>query len=314
MARKPRIHYPGALYHVILRGNCGQPIFLREEDRYRFFLLLQEGTCRFGCRVHGYCLMTNHLHLALQVGELPLSHVMQNLSFRYTRWINWRENRTGHLFHGRYRAILVDADAYLLELIRYLHLNPYRAGMIDDPVSYPWSSHRAYLGREAIPWLTTEWVLGQFGQSVMKARNRFREYVFAGLVEGHRPDFHRGGTDPRLLGDDQFLDKCLAESAGSFVRVSMEDVIVKVCEAYALEQDILASPSQQRHLTEARAVIAWLCRELGCATLSVVGRHLHRDVGSLSSAVRRLSERMREQTSLADRILSLKAALDGCSP
>ena len=140
------------------------------------------------------------------------------------------------------------------------------------------------------------------------------EYVSKGLVEGYRPDFHYGGTDPRLLGDDLFLDKCLAESARSLVRVSMEDVIAKVCEAYALEQEILASPSQQRHLTEARAVIAWLCRELGCATLSGVGRQLNRDVGSLSSAVRRLSEWMREQSSLTDQVLSLKAALEGCSP
>ncbi|ABQ27057.1 transposase [Geotalea uraniireducens] len=98
MARKPRIHLPGGLYHVIFRSNGGQPVFLTEDDRYRFYLLLQEGTCRFGYRVHAFCLMTNHIHIALQAGDIPLSRGMHNLSFRYTRWINWREKRTGHLF------------------------------------------------------------------------------------------------------------------------------------------------------------------------------------------------------------------------
>jgi putative transposase len=100
MARKPRIAYPGALYHVILRGNDGQTIFFDDKDRTRFYLLLQEGIERFGHRVHGFCLMTNHVHLAIQMGEIPLSRILQNLSFRYTRWVNWRQKRSGHLFQG----------------------------------------------------------------------------------------------------------------------------------------------------------------------------------------------------------------------
>lgn len=111
MARKPRIHLSGGLYHVIFRGNGGQSVFLNDEDRYRFYLLLQEGTCRFGYRVHAFCLMTNHIHLVLQVSETPLSRGMQNLSFRFTKWINWRQKRTGHLFQGRYKAVLVDGDS-----------------------------------------------------------------------------------------------------------------------------------------------------------------------------------------------------------
>ena len=144
MARKPRIHLPDGLYHVIFRGNGGQDVFLTDADYRRFYLLLQEGTFRFGYRVHAFCLMTNHIHLALQVGEIPLSRSMQNLSFRYTRWLNWREQRTGHLFQGRYKAVLVDGDSYLLELVRYIHLNPVRAGMVtgripmERPPGLPW--------------------------------------------------------------------------------------------------------------------------------------------------------------------------------
>jgi REP element-mobilizing transposase RayT len=124
MARKPRVYYPAALYHVILRGNGGQEIFFGKEDRFRFYLLLQEGIERYGHQVHAFCLMTNHVHLAIQVGEVGLPRIIQNLAFRYTRWVNWRQNRTGHLFQGRYKAVLVDADSYLLELSRYIHLNP----------------------------------------------------------------------------------------------------------------------------------------------------------------------------------------------
>ena len=146
MARKPRLHLPGGLYHVMLRGNGGQAIFFSDADRYHLYLLLQEGVERFGHRIHGFCAMTNHLHLAVQVAKAPLSKIMQNLSFRYTRWINQRQRRVGHLFQGRYKAILVDADSYLLELVRYIHLNPVRTGLVKDPLDYPWSGHRAYLG------------------------------------------------------------------------------------------------------------------------------------------------------------------------
>ena len=134
MARKPRVHVPGGIYHVMLRGNGGQDIFFEPEDRGEIYRLLGEGTARFEYRVHAYCLMSNHLHLAVEVGRIPLSRGMQNLAFRYTRWINRREKRMGHLFQGRYRALLVDRDAYLLELVRYIHLNPVRAGLVEEPL------------------------------------------------------------------------------------------------------------------------------------------------------------------------------------
>jgi len=143
MARKPRVHLPGALYHVILRGNGNQAIFFDEKDRNRFYSLIQEGIERFGHRIHAFCLMSNHVHIAIQVAEVSLSRILQNLSFRYTRWINWRLGRSGHLFQGRYKAVLVDGDIYLKEMTRYIHLNPVRARMVKEPKDYLWSGHRA---------------------------------------------------------------------------------------------------------------------------------------------------------------------------
>lgn len=310
MARKPRIHLPGGLYHVIFRGNGGQSVFLTEDDRYRFYLLLQEGTCRFGYRVHAFCLMTNHIHIALQVGDIPLSRGMHNLSFRYTRWINWREKRTGHLFQGRYKAVLIDGDSYLLELIRYIHLNPVRAGMVNDHEEYPWSSHRSYLGKEFLPWLTTDWMLGQFGKSAAKARAGYRTFVLDGLGEEYRPEFHGGREDSRLLGNDSFMDKCLASLGGIPLRLTTQEIVDKVCHVYNIDEATLKMQSQQRVASEARAVIGWLARELGCATLSDVGKLVNRDVGSISSSVSRLSYRMQEVKELADRVRLLKAAFE----
>jgi REP element-mobilizing transposase RayT len=143
MARKPRLHVPAGFYHVILRGNGGQDIFFAKADRTKFLLLLQEISERFLCRLHAFCLMSNHIHLVIQVGETPLAKIIQNISFRYTRFINKRIKRVGHLFQGRYKALLVDADTYLLELsvifttirygLRWLQIRSIISGAVTGP-------------------------------------------------------------------------------------------------------------------------------------------------------------------------------------
>lgn len=146
MARQPRVHLSGGYYHVMMRGNLGRDLFFSKSDRSHFLFLCQEGIERYGHRIHAFCLMDNHVHLLIQVGFVPLPKIIQNLSFRYTKFINRQTKETGHLFQGRYKAILVDADAYLLELSRYIHLNPVRSGLSEKPDDFEWSSHRAYIG------------------------------------------------------------------------------------------------------------------------------------------------------------------------
>jgi hypothetical protein len=255
--------------------------------------------------------MTNHIHLVLQTGEIPLSRGMQNLSFRYTRWINWREKRTGHLFQGRYKAVLVDGDRYLLELVRYIHVNPVRAGMVENPEDYPWSGHRAYQGREILPWLTTDGVLAQFGKSLKTARAKYETFVRDGLGEDYRPEFHGGGDDSRVLGNDSFVDRCLSPGYEKPLRLTAQEIVDKVCEAYTLDEATLKAQSQQRLASEARAVVGWLAKEVGGVTLSAVAALVNRDVGSISSSVRRLSDRMQEFPELADRVRGLKDVLEG---
>lgn len=310
MARKARIHIPGGVYHVMLRGNDGQDIFFSGEDYSRLFFLLQEGTERFRYRVHGFCCMTSHLHLILQVSDTPLSQALQNLSFRYTQWINRRQNRRGHLFQGRYKALLVDGDSYLLELVRYVHLNPVRCGMVNDPVDYPWSSHHAYLGNENLPWLTTDWVLGQLAKGPSEAQRRYASFVFDGLDEGYRRDFHQGTSDKRVLGDDRFLEQLsgIADDVPT-PRPTLEDIAVIVCRNYGIEKGDLKNPSQNRKLAEARAMTAWLARVFESATLTEVGLSFHRDVGTMSSALIRLVRRAEGVSELKERMEKLHVEL-----
>lgn len=297
---------------MMLRGNGGGDIFFSEDDYYRLYLLVQEGATRFRYRIHGFCCMTNHLHLILQVSDIPLSQGMQNLSFRYTQWINRRFDRRGHLFQGRYKALLVDGDSYLLELVRYIHLNPVRCRLVRDPLEYPWSSHRSYLGQEILPWLTTDWVLGQLANSREEAQRRYPAFVLEGTDEGYRKDFHLGKIDRRVLGDDRFLEQIAGEMINPRLRSpTLDDIIAVVCQSYEVAPEDLASPSQQRRLAEPRAMIAWMARTTKAATLTNVGSRLNRDVGTMSSALRRLEQKADINPSITERMESLQRTVAG---
>jgi putative transposase len=307
MARKPRVHYPGALYHVTLRGNAGQTIFFDDRDRARFYLLLQEGTERFRHRIHAFCLMSNHVHLAIQVADLPLSRIIQNLSFRYTKWVDWRQSRSGHLFQGRYKAVLVDADPYLLELARYIHLNPVRAGLVKEPEEHPWSGHRCYLGLEVIPWLTTDWVLSQFSEKESSARRAYGRFIQDGKKEGYRKEYHVGsGTDSRMLGDDQFIGRVLEKGERrSRHRVSLDRIIREVCKSFSLEERELLTSGRDHRLSRVRGMAAWLVMECGIGTLGDLSRRMGRDITTLSSAAKRLQIRSKTDLGLAEKVRKL---------
>jgi putative transposase len=310
MARKPRVHVPGGVYHVILRGNGGQRIFFSEADHRQLEALITEGIRRFGYRVHGYCWMPNHVHLLVQVGRIGLSTIIQNLAFRYTRWLNGRQRRRGHLFQGRYQAILVDADSYLLELIRYVHLNPVRAGLVADPGAYPHSGHRAYLGHAHVPWLHCEWVLGQFADTEGAARRRYRRFIQAGVSEGHRADLYRGSTDSRILGDDHFAEAMARQSRIPVRRaIPIERIVAAGATVVGIDQDRLCSPSRDRGSARARALLAYTVVTYGQATLTALSRILHRDVATLSNGAAMVRNRLAEDSVLRDQIATLRQRL-----
>ncbi len=313
MARKPRVHFPTALYHVMLRGNGGQDIFFEDADRFRFCLLLQEGVERYGHRIHAFCLMSNHVHLLVQVGETPLSRIMQNLSFRYTRWLNWRRNSSGHLFQGRFKAVLVDADSYLLELARYIHLNPVRAGLVQTPEDYPWSGHRAFLGSETVPWLTTDLLLAQFGKNKSRARRVYEKFVKRDQESGRRNEFHDGAAvDSRILGDDAFVDRVLIQANESPKRhISLDEIITRVCRTSGVDPKDLTASGKNRQFSEARGLVAWLILETGNGTIAELARLTGRDASTLSAVARNVRVRAESDQILADRMRQLINELSG---
>jgi len=310
MPRQPRIHFPGAVYHVILRGNAGDPIFFEDRDRYRLYLFLQQATETFRCRIHGFCLMTNHIHLILQVSDLPLSLFMQNISQRFTKWINFSQGRTGHLFQGRYKALLLDADAYLLELVRYVHLNPVRAGMVTFPDQHPWSGHRAYLGMEAIPWLTTDWILSLLSDEKGKARQAYKEFVLHELEGGRKEEYHGGSVAKGILGEDRFADEALRQVKHQRPpEYSVADVLGRVCQSYQTTIAQLQAPGKQRPFSEARALAAFVIQESPHLSLTELGRQLNRSITPLSRAARLLATKAVTDISLQKRMMDVQQSL-----
>lgn len=290
MARKPRIHYHSAVYHVILRGNAGAPIFFSDQDRYRLYLIFQYAVEKFGCRVHAFCLMKNHIHLVVQTGDIPLSRIMQNISLRFTKWINYTQSRTGHLFQGRYKALLIDADAYLLELVRYIHLNPVRAGIVAAVDEYPWSGHKAYLGKELLPWFTTGYVLSMLSPDAEQARKAYDLFAHDGIGEGKRNEFHSGTCEGRILGTDSFADEILSmvDQQGE-QEYSLSEVIATVCAHFHISEEMLAAAGKARPMTEARAVAAAIVQTDPHLRLTELAKLLRRDISALGKAAQRIT-------------------------
>ena len=207
MARPIRIEFSGALYHVTSRGDRREEIYEDDADRVRFLQLLGRVALDFNWICHAYCLMTNHYHLVIETPDANLSKGMRQLNGVFTQYSNRRHGRIGHLFQGRFKGILVDGDSYLLELARYVVLNPVRARMVSQPDQWPWSSYAAMMGLAPSPaWLATDELLAAFGKRRGIARQRYRAFVLEGVHEGSI------WTDLKaqaFLGDDDFVARSL---------------------------------------------------------------------------------------------------------
>ena len=205
MARPLRIEFPGALYHVTSRGNASQRVFRDDEDRELFLATLAWVVERFGWRCHAYCLMDNHIHLLIDTPQPNLSRGMRQLNGVYTQRFNRRHGKVGHLFQGRYKAILVEKEGYLLELARYIVLNPVRAKMVKTPERYPWSSYQPMLGLAPVPpALAIEWVLDQFARTRATARRRYAKFVHDGIGVPGPWEEVKGQV---LLGSEAFIER-----------------------------------------------------------------------------------------------------------
>src|SRR3989338_8544160 len=286
MARKPRIEFEGAFYHVIARGNQRQDTFRDDKDRATYLERIEHYRQRYHFKLYAYVLMSNHVHLLLETGETPLSRIMQGIQFTYTQYYNRRHRKVGHLFQGRYKAILCDRDSYLLELVRYLHLNPARLRRPNDPWKYRWSSLRAYLGEKTPVEVDTKLVLAQFGRTFGPARRAYRKFMEEGIGRGHDDRYYEL-VDQRFLGDEDFIDKVDKRAQGREVevqgpKVAFSRLLEAVAKEHGGDPEELVGGGRQRRWVRARAMLVYLAREWSNLACKELAGRLRRDASLMS--------------------------------
>lgn len=275
MARPLRLEFPGAIYHVFSRGNRREPIYSDDRDCESFLEVLGRACDRNNLVVHAYCLMTNHYHLLVETPDGNLARGMRHVNGTYTQRFNRRHDRVGHVLQGRYKAILVQRGGYLLELIRYIVLNPVRAKLVSDPVEWQWSSYAAVIGKTHPPsWLNTEWSLGQFADDRSKAVSAYISFVAAG-VNAESP---LGRVRNQLyLGDETYGEQLHAHGR----KTRLNEVSKSQSRTLALPLADYAHRWPERNEGMARAYFS------GAYTMREIAEHFGVHYMTVSRAVRR---------------------------
>ena len=272
MARPLRIQFPGAFYHVTARGNERKAVFKSKRDREKFLEYLESATDRYQAVIHCFCLMDNHYHLLLETPAGNLSQIMHHVNGAYTTYFNVKRARSGHLFQGRYKAIVIEKDEYAKELSRYIHLNPVRGKIVQAPEQYAWSSYRFYIGREkAPPWLQHRFILGYFGRSIKVAQKGYEEFV-AELVERDYESPLKDVFGSVLLGSQAFIDFIKNEYISSEKSDRNVPALKQLLNQATLPdicQTVESMLGQTPRLS--RKVQIYLCRKYTTASLAVIG-------------------------------------------
>lgn len=281
MARALRVEFPGALYHVTARGNAGQRIYLDDKDRNRFLELYADVSERFNWLCHAYCLMSNHYHFLIETMEANLSRGMRQLNSTYAQYFNYRHNRRGHLFQGRFKAFIVQRGPYLLELARYVVLNPQRAGLVRDPSNWRWSSYRATAGVSPPPtWLATDWLLSQFGTTRKSAVRAYKAFVAQGIRSEPPWSSVRGQI---YLGEDSFVEEVMQT-----VRKNAD--LSEVPRVQRIPRQSLDSYEREAGDSSLAMLLAY---KSGAYSLKDIARHFGVHYSTVSRRIRRHSHRMR---------------------
>ena len=300
MSRPLRIEYPGAWYHAMNRGRRRESIFLGDDDYLRLLHVLEEGSVMWNVRIAAFCLMPNHYHLLLQTPDGNLSRFMRHVDGVYTQRFNRAHRLDGSLFRGRYKAMVVEAETYLLELVGYIHRNPVKAGLVDRVDRYRWSSDRAYRsGSRQWAWLNRSFVLSMMGEDGRNQGRAYRQFMSQPDSDELSSLFSRKRI-PSLLGSKEFIDRLkatfrnlrgLPEIPESKILSPRIDAIkMAVCAVYKIDGgDLLCS--RRGTTNEARNVAIYLCRRLSGETLARIGKEFHLDnYGSVSSVVSRMKK------------------------
>ncbi|HWP60706.1 MAG TPA: transposase [Candidatus Acidoferrales bacterium] len=297
---------------MIARGNRQQAIFRKQRDYKRFLDTLENAVTRFHFHLHAYVLMPNHFHLLAEQEEFPLSRFMQVLLTSYARWYNRRYRQIGHLFQSRYRAILCDKESYLLELSRYIHLNPVRANIVKRPEHYPWSSYSAYLRGASQTFVDRGAVLGTLARNEAAARRAYEIFVLDALDEGRKPELY-ATTEQVFLGGEEFIEKSKTRLQRSFAvqpAASAKPTVEKIVESVSIQMrlavPVVIGRTEGEAETTARQLVAGIARHNFGLPLTEVARSLNRRPNTVSLLAKKfadLSQTNETMRELTDRII-----------
>jgi len=326
MPRKNRIDTPGALHHVIIRGIGRSPIFRDSQDYENFISRLARLLSETSTSCYAWALMKNHAHLLLRSGPSSLTSFMRRLLTGYAQQFNRRHNRSGHLFQNRYKSFLCEEDPYLLELVRYIHLNPIRAGAAKDMAAlekFRWCGHGVLMGKIKQDWQDSSFVLSLFHEKQSFAKRAYYLFVEKGIALGKRTDLVGGGlirsaggwvavqslrkskerfaNDERILGSSEFVTSVLKKANEDYEKkisagaqhLDIEKIIDVVCGHLGLNPALLNSPSKQTHITHARAIISSIAFD----TLRLKGIDIAQRLNLTPTAISKLSAKGRTDRS-----------------
>jgi putative transposase len=320
MPRQPRLDTPGALHHIIARGNERRKIFEDKRDCEEFLVRLEDILSVGQTSCYAWALIPNHFHLFLRTGTVPIATIMRRLLTGYAMYFNRRHRRYGHLFQNRYKSILCQEDPYFTELVRYIHLNPLRAKVVDGIVAldkHPYSGHSALMGKVERKWQDTEYVLGWFGEGIRQGRSNYHDFIKEGVSMGKRPELTGGGLvrsaggwmnlmemhrakvfvkgDERILGQGHFVEQILQESGEAFEKKTLlksrhwnlDKSAAHVAKLLGIDVSVVWSAGKYRHIVEARSLLCyWAVRDLGVSMTSLAKR-LKLSVAAIAQSVKR---------------------------
>lgn len=320
MPRHARIDAPTALHHIVIRGNERRKIFRDDEDRNNFLSRLGMLLQQTSTACYAWVLLSNHVHLLLRTGMVPIATLMQRLLTGYAQQFNRRHHRSGHLFQNRYKSILCEDEPYFLELVRYIHLNPVRAGIvktIDQLAGYHWCGYGCLMGNGTAAWQDTDSVLKHFGKTAGRARRQYRRFMEDGFHQGRKPELTGGGLlrsyggwsairknfkrgirikgDERILGSSDFVGRVLREAEEHLQAraelaksgIDFETILEKVAGDYGIDPQELKTGTRNRRVAEARAILCYCAvRHLGERGATVAGR-LQISPSAVSKSVQR---------------------------
>ena len=328
MPRHARIDAPGALQHIIVRGIEKKTIFRDDHDRSDYLTRIGKIFTETSTACFAWSLMPNHSHFLIRTGKAPVATVMRRLLTGYAVSFNLRHRRHGQLFQNRYKSFLCQEDPYFLELTRYIHLNPLRAGIVADMESldnYPFSGHSVLMGNQKLSWQSTDPVLKMFGTHEKTARRKYREFVQKGIAVGRRPELVGGGFirsaggwkaaseplrgqnrikgDERILGSGEFVEEMLKECDEQFERryplraqgIGMNQLLKNIAAAFDCESSQIMSSVKSPRIVQARSILCYLAvRELGM-TATAIAKDMGISQPAVSICVRRGGEMIKER-------------------